>query len=431
MSTVLIFTVYNRAKTVQENRETIYQTSTVNTLLEKVMSSTIDIEASARGFAITGNTSYLETFEKKNKEAKKWIDSLRSMKLNNTLETKKLDTIEKLILAKITFSDSTIESRKTGGIEGAAKLIETGNGKKIMDSIKGAVSKYQEKQIIILSDKLKQTENTVQTRNMVFMFFVCIIAILIFIAYALIRKTATQLIEQDEIQRSLIEELSRQNNQLNDFSSMISHNLRAPAANITMLVDNLNENATKEEAKAIFDMLRKVSQNLNETLNNLLDVLTLKSNKKITNEDLNFEWVLSKTLDNLQAELLKKEVTITADFVNAPIISYPQLYLDSIFHNLVSNAIKYADPKRKPMIKITSRKLDHSIHLSVQDNGLGIDLVKYGSKIFGMNKVFHHHPDAKGIGLFMTKMQIERLGGKISVQSEVNVGSTFTIIFNK
>ena len=222
-----------------------------------------------------------------------------------------------------------------------------------------------------------------------------------------------------------------QNNQLNDFSSIISHNLRAPAANITMLIDTYDENGDKEDTKNVFEMLKKVSQNLNETLNHLLDVLSLKSNKKIEIEELNFETILSKTIDNLQGEILQKEAEIKMDFSEAETVKYPKIYLESIFHNLVSNALKYASPNRKPIITISTYKINTTIYLNFKDNGLGIDLAKYGSKIFGMHKIFHQHPDAKGVGLFMTKMQVERFGGKIAVKSEVNVGTTFTIIFTE
>ena len=353
------------------------------------------------------------------------------MKSTNNNETLKLDTIEELIFAKITFSDSTILVRQQNGLDSAAKLIEMGQGKQIMDSIKAIVTKYQEQQINLLAGKLKQTEDNISTRNFFFFTFVFLISILIFLAYFFIRKAVKANSIQEEIQKDLIEELSVQNNQLNDFSSIISHNLRAPAANITMLIDTFDEEGGKDEIKTVFDMLRKVSQNLNETLSQLIDIISLKGNHKIVSEKLKFETVLNKTMDNLQGEILQKEATITLNCAEAQEINYPTLYLESIFHNLISNSLKYANPNLKPVITITIHKAHNSIVLSIEDNGLGIDLNKYGSKIFGMNKVFHHHPDAKGVGLFMTKMQVERFGGKISVKSEVNIGTTFTIIFNQ
>lgn len=426
---VLIITANNRAQAVKENRLIIYQTSTANTLLEKIISTTLDIETSSRGYAITGNADYLNIFLEKNKEVSMWFDSIKSLKVDNNNEVLKLDSIEKLVLEKIIFGDSVIARRKSFGSESATNLIARGDGKVIMDSIKSTVGKYQEQQIALLSAKLKHNEDTVEKRNSLFVLFTALISIIIFLAYIVIRKAAKKLADQDEIQKELIEELSMQNNQLNDFSNIISHNLRAPAGNIIMLIETFDENRGVEEVRSVFAMLKKVSQNLNETLNQLLEILTLKSHNKIEIETLNFEHVLNKTIDNLKGEIIDKKAVFAVDFSEAPTVNYNSIYLESIFHNLVSNALKYAHPDRNPVITIKSIKTENSIILNINDNGLGIDLEKYGSKVFGMNKVFHEHPDAKGVGLFMTKMQVERFGGKITVKSEVNVGTTFTIVF--
>lgn len=130
----------------------------------------------------------------------------------------------------------------------------------------------------------------------------------------------------------------------------------------------------------------------------------------------------------MQGEILKSEAIIKADFQQVTEFAYSRIYLESIFHNLISNAIKYRAADRIPDITIRTERKNNAVFLHVSDNGLGIDLSKNGHKIFGMHQIFHNHPEAKGIGLFMTKTQIESMGGKIAVVSEVNVGSTFTVM---
>ena len=93
----------------------------------------------------------------------------------------------------------------------------------------------------------------------------------------------------------------------------------------------------------------------------------------------------------------------------------------------MSNALKYRAADRTPNIKIFTKIVDTKTVLCFKDNGLGIDLDKHGHKLFGLNKVFHRHPEAKGIGLFLTKAQVEAMGGNIHAESEVNVGTTFFI----
>jgi len=132
----------------------------------------------------------------------------------------------------------------------------------------------------------------------------------------------------------------------------------------------------------------------------------------------------------LSGQILEKIAQIEYDFKDAPVIDYPKIYLESIFLNLLSNALKYSSRDRTPHIILKSFfGADHKIVLTCEDNGIGIDMDKYGHKIFGLYKTFHHHPDANGVGLFITKNQVEALGGSITVESKVGIGTKFTIKF--
>jgi signal transduction histidine kinase len=96
---------------------------------------------------------------------------------------------------------------------------------------------------------------------------------------------------------------------------------------------------------------------------------------------------------------------------------------------LLSNALKYSSPKRKPEIRVITSKVETGLELRVHDNGLGIDLAKHGNKLFGLHKTFHTHKDAKGVGLFLVKTQVEALGGSIKAESEIDRGTTFIVNF--
>jgi signal transduction histidine kinase len=103
----------------------------------------------------------------------------------------------------------------------------------------------------------------------------------------------------------------------------------------------------------------------------------------------------------------------------------------SIFYNLITNSIKYKDHNRsKTIIKIRSYKKGDKIKLTFKDNGMGIDLEKNKEFVFGLYKRFHPQVSAgKGVGLCMTKAQVEALGGKIGIKSKVNIGTLFIIHF--
>lgn len=92
--------------------------------------------------------------------------------------------------------------------------------------------------------------------------------------------------------------------------------------------------------------------------------------------------------------------------------------------------MKFADPKRQPYLKIKAYIKDDKIQLSFADNGLGIDLEKHGEQMFMLNKHFHSNVDGFGIGLYLVKSGISKLGGSIEVKSIKGEGSEFIVSLN-
>ncbi|MEP2237585.1 MAG: PAS domain S-box protein [Maribacter sp.] len=226
------------------------------------------------------------------------------------------------------------------------------------------------------------------------------------------------------------QKLSSQNQQLADFTHITSHNLRAPVANLNSLLEIYSYSDDEEERADIFDKFSNVIDHLSSTLNTLIEALKTKVGDANENlEKCDFNNAFENTTEILSGEILKSGATVTGDFSRISNIDYNSIYLESIFLNLIGNAIKYRSENRSPEINITSEIINGKINLKFQDNGLGIDLKKHGHKLFGLNKIFHRHPDAKGVGLFLTKTQIEAMGGTITAASEVNVGTTFIINF--
>jgi len=224
--------------------------------------------------------------------------------------------------------------------------------------------------------------------------------------------------------------LSAQNKQLAEFNQISSHNLRAPVGNLKALLSLYNDSENQDERKEIFSKFETVIDHLSLTLDTLVESLKIKNIPNKDVQKLFFKDTLTKTKEILTAEILKTGAIIKSDFSIKNYVKYNQIYLESIFLNLIGNAIKYRSPERTPKINITSDIIDNKVILRIKDNGLGIDLKKHGHKLFGLNKVFHRHPEAQGIGLFLTKAQIETMGGSIYAESEVNTGTTFHIILN-
>ncbi|KJD35558.1 hypothetical protein PW52_07290 [Tamlana sedimentorum] len=229
---------------------------------------------------------------------------------------------------------------------------------------------------------------------------------------------------------TLAKRLISQNKQLSDFAQITSHNLRAPVSNLNALLDLYFDSESKVEKGLIFDKFNIVINRLTITLNTLVEALRIK-NAEVNQEIIFFDEIHFKVKQLLSSQITESSAILISDFSEVNKIKYNKQYFESILLNLVENAIKYRSKKRTPVIKISSKlNNDKSVKFMIEDNGLGIDMKRYGDKIFGLNQVFHKHPLAKGVGLFMTKAQVESMGGSIVVSSEIDKGTTFVINFN-
>jgi PAS domain S-box-containing protein len=238
----------------------------------------------------------------------------------------------------------------------------------------------------------------------------------------------TEIKEAQQV-RELANRLSHQNEQLASFAHIVSHNLRSHVGNLNSLL-HLNKLAEPNEKQGLFEMFEKVAHHLSTTLNDLIESLRIKEDISKERHLVYFEQILTKTKEILSSQILESTPVITSSF-KIPSMEYPGIYLESIFLNLLSNAIKYRSSERPLHVNIETTLTGGQLILKIEDNGEGIDLARYGDKLFGFYKTFHARKDSKGIGLFITKTQVEAMGGSIEVESEVNKGTTFKVIFNK
>ena len=245
-----------------------------------------------------------------------------------------------------------------------------------------------------------------------------------------LKKAEKQLLKANKDLQEYSNKLAKRNNQLAEFNHITSHNLRSPVSNLNMLLE-LHKEETDELGKAeLFEKFEMVIDHLTLTLNTLVESIKAKSEGNKNVEKITLAKTVKNTKEILAAEIINSNATIKVDFSNLPCVEYNKIYLDSIFLNLIGNAIKYRSKHRPLILKITSEIKQGRAFLSFEDNGLGIDLKMHGHKVFGLNKVFHRHPEAKGVGLFLTKSQVEAMGGYITIDSEIDKGTKFEIDLN-
>ena len=224
--------------------------------------------------------------------------------------------------------------------------------------------------------------------------------------------------------------IKEQNARLLNFAHIVSHNLRSHSGNMQMLLEALRTEDDQAEKNKLFDMLVINSDNLQETLSNLNDVVKISDTGAQNVKYLYMLREINRILASLSKLIQNAGAEIEIDVDDSLVINYDPAYFESILLNLISNAIKYRDAGRQLRVKISATRLKNKSVLEIQDNGIGIDLKLHGHKIFGMYKTFHGNSDAKGLGLFIIKNQIDAMGGKIEVQSTPGFGTSFKIEIN-
>ncbi len=226
--------------------------------------------------------------------------------------------------------------------------------------------------------------------------------------------------------QKLLEITNNQNKRLQNFTYIVSHNIRSHSSNISGLVDALSESIDNEE----FHMLRSSSEKLAETIQNLNNVIAIQTELNKEYVSMNLKLEIEKTLYAINSMITQSNSHIIIDVPDDIFIDAIPSYLESILLNLLTNAIKYRQNGRDLTVRLTVAHEKQYVVLSVEDNGMGINLEKYGSSIFGLYKTFHNNPDSKGLGLFIVKSQIEAMNGHISVSSKLGQGTVFRVFFN-
>jgi len=243
-----------------------------------------------------------------------------------------------------------------------------------------------------------------------------------------IQRDITEERKQEKEKEILIRELTQNNKDLKQFSYITSHNLRAPLSNLTGLLHLIDDSTIiDDELIEIINGFKISTLLLNETINDLAKVITIKDNTLLENEELQLNEVFQNCLTQLKIQIENIKPKINIDYTDIVSIKANKSYLESIIINLFTNSLKYRSKNKPLVIDITIIKTNDIITIQFKDNGIGIDLERHKDKIFGLYQRFHDYPDSKGLGLFLVKSQIETMGGSISIDSEVGLGTQLTL----
>ncbi len=233
--------------------------------------------------------------------------------------------------------------------------------------------------------------------------------------------------KQLEFERTaLLADLQNANRDLKQLGLVASHDLRSPVSSLMLAFDLIDVDALPDgEAKELIGMLKESGHNIHMSLSRYLDMLSDVSPSSPTMEEVELDVCLGLVRKGIANLLDRSGATLTADFSEAETVYFHKSSMESIFLNLITNAVKYARPGVPPVVTIRSSPGQ----LVFSDNGQGMDMDSIGDRLFKLNETFHDHPDAKGVGLYLVKRHVEQMGGAISVESRVGQGTSFTLRF--
>lgn len=244
----------------------------------------------------------------------------------------------------------------------------------------------------------------------------------------------TEKVIKDRQIQDQVAELKKINTDLDNFIYTASHDLKSPISNIEGLVYTLKDialnNGDPKEQEEILDLIEKSIVRFKGTIQDLSDIAKIQRNIEDDYDHVVIESTIQEVIHSLDKEIKDADAKIVFHTNQCPNIWISKASLKSILYNLVSNAIKYRSPERKIQVQITCSDMVDFTFIEIKDNGLGISKNNQG-KMFSMFKRFHDHVDGTGIGLYIVKRIIENSGGKIEVESEVGIGTTFKVYIKK
>ncbi len=240
----------------------------------------------------------------------------------------------------------------------------------------------------------------------------------------------TEIKNREQELASVVMELTDQRDQLEEFSHIMSHQLRAPITNLSPLVLLLAETRDDRERNDVQATLKDAVEALRMLFDDVSTAVRVRYKERVLEERLNVAEIANHVLERIASSLRDAGATVRIHTEECPYVDYPSVYLQAILQQLITNAIRFAHSVRKVEVVIKSTMEDGRQVLIVRDNGAGIDLERFGQKMFRLRSTFHRQSSGRGVGLFMIRTIVEALGGEIEVDSQPDVGSVFKIILH-
>jgi signal transduction histidine kinase len=390
-----------------------------------VLTATLDIETSQRGYLITGKETFLTSRHPAIKHIYNSYSRLKLLVADNAIKKSLCDSLQNLITLKINNSYSIILTYKEEGFKEAQEIIISGQGKMITDKIRLLVEEIIKKEQVWLINQFETNQQNL--KNIIMMIIIIVTLSLLFLIVSsifLLRDYYKRLINEIKLNK-YAGELENKNKELEQFAYISSHDLQEPLRNITNYVTLLEKRTKKnidKETEHVLNVIVKSAERMKILIREILLYSRIGKNREIKKVDCNK--VLSEVLEAIDLSIRENQAKIITDHL--PVIDSDEIEIRQLFQNLLSNALKFKKNNIAPEIHVHCEGKDKEWWFSVNDNGIGIE-IEYMNKMFHIFQRLHTEEEypGTGIGLATCKKIVELNNGKIWLSSKLGIGSIF------
>jgi signal transduction histidine kinase len=455
---IVAASIWLAARTINHADE-IARARSVRTLASTVLGALLDAETGQRGFLLTHADRYLEPYEQARQRLPTDLSSLRALAANEPRGTAILDRLGAVSNQKLAELAETIRLEQGGEHAAALALVNDDLGRRLMDEARGLLAEFIDQAETRVNDRLKQLDDAVTL--LMWTTIAGSILILVFTgaaAYTVMSYTRELIAAQQEVValnatledrvRERTAALSQANEEIQRFAYIVSHDLRSPLVNIMGFTSELEtgianlqkylaseqpDAAQVKEARVAADddipeavrFIRASTAKMDGLINAILK-LSREGRRTLQPEPVDLARLSAQAAASLKHQIDEAGAAIELP-ATAPLLITDRLALEQVIGNLLDNAVKYLAPNRPGRIVVAAEQVAGRVRVTVSDNGRGIAPQDH-ERIFELfRRAGRQDQPGEGIGLAHVRALVRRLGGDITVSSELGRGSAFQI----
>jgi signal transduction histidine kinase len=441
--------------------EEVLATREVRSSLADLLSVVQDAETGQRGYLLTGEDRYLAPYEDAVANIRPRVDKLAQLMARAPGHADFLADLNTAIDAKLAELGETVALKRAGKSEEALALVKTNRGKEVMDNLRQRLlDKRNEVESQLYSAIGEQQQNANALRWTTIGGGLLILLAAAGTAWAMARYTREIVTARSEVEalnatlesrvKERTSDLQRANEEIQRFAYIVSHDLRAPLVNVMGFTTELK--ASLESLKALTDspaidpvpeaeaarvaintdfpesigFIQSSTKKMDGLINAILK-LSREGQRTLRPEAVNLDALFKGISESAQHRLLDTEGEMVIESPLPTIVS-DRLALEQVFGNLVDNAIKYRAKSRPPRIQIRAKPdRGGTLLVEVADNGRGIGPEDHARVFDLFRRAGPQDQAGEGIGLAHVQALVRRLGGQITLTSELGIGTTFRV----